>query len=180
MLDIEKIRLMSQLEMFYQREGKNLRECGHYFKSDYIARKLFSTFLHFTLAFILLLALYAMISFNHIISAISLNYVKKSGMTLLFLYLFGLIVVLIVSALVMSERYDSNYRKQLQYAARLNKLLAMDEEQTAQTEDKPIESKRGNYRYLQERGVDMPHATRKSARRQLKAGPQQKKKRMER
>ena len=53
MLNVEKIRLMTQLSIYDRKEGKAIRDVSRYFKGDYLSRRMFMALVHYTLCFIL-------------------------------------------------------------------------------------------------------------------------------
>lgn len=166
MLNTEKIKLMCQLALFEEREGKGVFEINKYYKSDYISKHLFTTLVHYTLCFLLILLICGMLKINDIFLLLSLDFLKETGRTVLFIYVAGMFLVAVFSYITLSERYDASHRLELFYSAKLNKLLKLDLADTETQEELPhrIDSKRSLYREERQRGQSRGRKGRKAGR----------------
>lgn len=168
MLDIEKVKLMCQLAMFEEKNGKDMFEVGKYYKSDYISKQLFAALLHYTICFVLVLLLLAAFRAEQLFLLVDLTFLKSSGMLLLFAYFGGALLVAFVSYVGSAGRYDAVHRQELFYAAKLNRLLKLNvEKQRKDFEQEMIGSKRSVYGRREQAGAGRGQSR---ARRSRRAG----------
>ncbi len=92
MLNEDKIKLMTELALYEQKEKKALDETRRYFKSDYVARHLLQSFFGFTLSYLLVLLLVVLYNIQKILEIIVIfDFVPLFRNVLLF-YFVGLII----------------------------------------------------------------------------------------
>ena len=148
MLNVEKIRLMTKLSMYDKKEGKAIRDVSSYFKGDYISRKVFSALVHYTLCFLLLVGLLMVMDMEELLMHLNIPFITAAIHVLLFLYVLGLVAMLLFTYVRYARTYDELHRKSLYYMAKLDKLLEMEETGDASGEeeewlDDPIEPENG-------------------------------------
>lgn len=149
MLNVEKVKLMCQLALFEEKEGKEVFETNRFYKSDYVSKNLFRALVHYTLGFLLLLLIASLLKMNDIFSLLSLEFLKQGAGTLIVLYLLGFLLVAITGHFTFSAKYDEGYRMKLYYNAKLEKLRRMGIETIGEPETgfhSRIDSKRSIYR----------------------------------
>ena len=88
MLNEEKIKLMTSIAMFEQKEGKKIFPLSCYFRSDYISRHLLGAFFGYTLCCLLGLVLWVLYHLEELLADIDdeaeLNAVYETFMEELF------------------------------------------------------------------------------------------------
>ncbi len=127
MLNVEKIRLMAQLSIYERKEGKEILETSRHFKGDYISRRLFTSAIFYTLCFILITIVLTIINLEEVLLHLNIPFIMASLHTILFIYLIGMVIMLLIAYIRYNAKFDSAHRKSLFYAAKLDKLLRMQE-----------------------------------------------------
>lgn len=127
MLNVEKIRLMTQLSIYDKKEGKAIRDVSRYFKGDYLSRRIFMALVHYSLCFILVSMLLVLINLENFLMHINIPFLVAAVRVLLFIYVAGLVGMMIFSYARYARAYDDLHRKSLYYMAKLDKLLQLEE-----------------------------------------------------
>ena len=127
MLNVEKIRLMTQLSIYDRKEGKAIRDVSRYFKGDYLSRRMFMALVHYTLCFILASMLLMLINLEELLMHLNIPFIVAAARVLLFIYVLGLVGMMAFSYIRYARAYDDLHRKSLYYMAKLDKLLQLEE-----------------------------------------------------
>ena len=127
MLNVEKIRLMAQLSIYERKEGKGILETSRHFKGDYISRRLLTSAIFYTLCFILITIVLTIINLEEVLVKLNIPFIMESLHTVFFIYLIGMVIMLLIAYIRYNSSYDYAHRKSLFYAAKLDKLLRMQE-----------------------------------------------------
>ncbi|SFG57325.1 hypothetical protein [Oribacterium sp. WCC10] len=127
MLNVEKIRLMTQLSIYEKKEGKGIIETSKYFKGDYISRGILTAAIYYTLCYILIAIVYCIINLEEILLKLNIPFIMSMLHTIVVIYLAGLVLMIFCAYIRYNHRYDSAHRKSLYYTAKLDKLLRMQE-----------------------------------------------------
>lgn len=122
MLNEEKIKLMTSIAMFEQKEGKRIFPLSCYFKSDYISRHLLSGFFGYTLCFLLGTILWALYYMEVLLGSLSIDMMLSFGKRFLLLYFGGLLLYLLLTMIVYWKRYDYSIAGMRVYVAKLKRL----------------------------------------------------------
>lgn len=127
MLNVEKIRLMTQLSIYDRKEGKAIRDVSRYFKGDYLSRRMFMALVHYTLCFILVSMLLMLINLEELLMHLNIPFIVAAVRVLLFIYVLGFVGMMAFSYVRYARAYDDLHRKSLYYMAKLDKLLQLEE-----------------------------------------------------
>lgn len=127
MLNVEKIRLMVQLSIYAKKEGKGIIETSKYFKGDYISHGILTASIYYTLCFIVIAIILAIVNIEEVLLHLNISFIMTSLHTILYVYLAGMVVIILGSYIRCSISYDNAHRKSLFYTAKLDKLLRMQE-----------------------------------------------------
>ena len=127
MLNVEKIRLMVQLSIYEKKEGKGIIETSKYFKGDYISRGILTASIYYTLCFIVIGIILAIVNIEEVLLHLNIPFIMASLHTILYVYLTGMVIIILGSYIRCSLSYDNAHRKSLFYTAKLDKLLRMQE-----------------------------------------------------
>ena len=127
MLNVEKIRLMTQLSIYVRKEGKAIRDVSRYFKGDYLSRRMFMALVHYTLCFILVSMLLMLINLEELLMHLNIPFIVAAARVLLFIYVLGFVGMMAFSYARYARAYDDLHRKSLYYMAKLDKLLQLEE-----------------------------------------------------
>ena len=127
MLNVEKIRLMTQLSIYERREGEGIIETSKFFKGDYVSRKILTSCIYYTLCFILIAIVLSIINLEEILLKLNIPFIMDSLRSIVIVYLVGMVFMILGSYIRFTARYDYVHRKSLFYSAKLDKLLHMQE-----------------------------------------------------
>ena len=127
MLNVEKIRLMTQLSIYDRKEGKAIRDVSRYFKGDYLSRRMFMALVHYTLCFLLVSMLLILINIEEFLMHLNIPFLVATVRVLLFIYVLGFVGMMAFSYVRYARAYDDLHRKSLYYMAKLDKLLQLEE-----------------------------------------------------
>ena len=127
MLNVEKIRLMAQLSIYERKEGKGIIETSKHFKGDYISRRLLTSAIFYTLCFILITVVLTIINLEEVLLRLNIPFIMESLRSIFYIYLIGMVIMLLIAYVRYNASYDYAHRKSLFYAAKLDKLLRMQE-----------------------------------------------------
>ena len=138
MLNEEKIRLMTKLSVYEEREGKNDIRLSNYYRSDYVRYQVLKTVLCGTIAFLIVVALVVLYNTEFLIqNALVLDYknIITYGLTI-----YGLVMVIYIlfTILLSSIRFRKS-RKRLGVYFRglkqVEEICREDEAKTAQQKE---------------------------------------------
>lgn len=129
MLNNRKIRLMTKLAIYEEKEGKEDIRMSKYYKSDYVRYHMLKNIVSVTVAYILILAMIISYNLEIIIrDAVNLDY-KKYGVYALGFYILILTIYITGSIIGYSIKYDKSRKKLGKYYKLLRKLTKMYEEE---------------------------------------------------
>lgn len=122
MLNTNKVRLMTKLALYENKEGKEDIRLSKYYKTDYIRYQVIKSLVCATIGYILILGLAFIYKFEHLIRhAISLDY-KTIGLYVLGFYIIIVVVYGFGSFLCYSIQYDKSRKKLGRYFKLLKRL----------------------------------------------------------
>ena len=105
MISEQRVKLMTRLAAYEQKEGKENEEIGSYFRGDYISLQILKSVISATMAFILIVALFVFYDSELFMTDIYkidiMEYVKK----IVFYYLGFTGIYVIISYIVYAIRY---------------------------------------------------------------------------
>lgn len=122
MISEQRVKLMTRLAAYEQKEGKKNEEIGSYFRGDYISLQILKSVISATMAFILIVALFVFYDSELFLSDIYkidiLEYVKK---LIMYYFVFTGVYVLI-SYVVYAIRYRKAKKRLKVYFNNLKRL----------------------------------------------------------
>lgn len=134
MLNEEKIRVMTGIAMFEKKAKKEILPARRYFKSDYIGSHLIRSFLTYTFACAICLALWVLYQLENLLNAMDFSMLLESARNIGIFYAAGLLVYLLVTCWVYARRYDKASKSMKIYQAKLRRLEKKYESQSGQKE----------------------------------------------
>lgn len=122
MISEQRVKLMTRLAAYEQKEGKRNEEIGSYFRGDYISLQILKSVISATMAFVLIVALFVLYDSELFLSDIYkidiLEYVKK-----LIMYYFAFTgVYVLISYVVYAIRYRKAKKRLKVYFNNLKRL----------------------------------------------------------
>ncbi len=122
MLNEDKIKLMTGIAMFEKREGKRIFPVNRYFCSDYISSNLLRSFLSYTVCYVLFCVLWVLYHMERLLQEATFEMAVELGKQAAVVYVAGLILYLIITAIVYFRRYEYARRGMKVYVAKMKRL----------------------------------------------------------
>ena len=122
MLNAEKIRLMTDLAIYEQKNKHTIFEINNYYRQDYIAGQLLAAFVRYTFSYLVGFCIYVMFRMDTLFYNINLNGVSAMMKRFGFIFAAGLLCYLAIAYAVSSARYGAAKRGMLLYATKLKRL----------------------------------------------------------
>lgn len=138
MLNNEKIKLMTKLSLYEEKEKKNNMRIHNFFKHDYIIYNLVKSGVYLLLSFAIIALLAFLYFVEDIVENIAVTDFAKLGSMLLILFLASLSLYMILAYFVYDSRYDRAKRNLKAYHSglkRLNRAYELSERAESRKED---------------------------------------------
>ena len=131
MLNNKKIRIMTKLALYEQKEGKEDIRLGKYYKTDYVRLQVLKTVVCVTVGYLLILLMIGMYKAEYIISKlVTFNFVRI-GQYILGFYIMVMAVFITGSIIGYSLKYDNSRKNLSKYYKSLKKLSSFYQEEKA-------------------------------------------------
>lgn len=122
MLNEKKIRLMTKLAIYEEKEGREDLRLNKYYKTDYVRFQLLKTILCVTIGFALVLVLVGAYQSEYLIAeAVKLNY-KAMGEKILSIYIITIVVYMVSAFFIYTIQYNRCRKRIGKYLKNLKKL----------------------------------------------------------
>ncbi len=122
MLNEEKIRLMTRLAIYENREGKKTKRIAKYFRGDYVSWNVIKAGLAVTVAYLILLAIWAVYRMEELLETITTLDIMSLGQKALLIYIGVLSVFIILSYIVYTLRYEKSKKSLKKFYRNLRRL----------------------------------------------------------
>ena len=122
MLNREKVRLMTDLAIYEKNNKNTVFEVNNYYLFDYIIGQVFSSFIRYSLCFLLLFFIYLAVSADEFFYNINLNGIMETLTGVGHIYAAGLAVYLAITVLIYAMRYKKAQSGARLYVTRLKRL----------------------------------------------------------
>ena len=132
MISKERVRHMTKLAAFEEREGKKYHKMTQYFRRDYVGLELIKSFFTGTLAFGLMLMVWVVCGAESLMANINHMNLVVFGTELLIWYLTFLAVYLIATYVIYNIRYTRGRKKIRLFYNRLKKVSHLYENESGQ------------------------------------------------
>ena len=136
MLNEDKIRLMTGIAMYDKKAEKDIFPVSRYFKSDFISSHMIRSFLTYTFAFLIFLAVWILYQIEDIFNSMDITVLISSAKYIGILYAAGLFLYSLVTYLVYAKRYETASKSLRVYQAKLRRLEKKYSSQDGQSESK--------------------------------------------
>lgn len=132
MLNNDKIKIMTKLALYEQKEGRKNLAGAKYYRSDYISLGMINSAIVSTLAFILIVACIVVVNIENLIAQITSMDMIQLGRILIIIYIAYMIVYLTISYIVYRLRYENIKDEIKSYDNNLKELYTIykDEEKS--------------------------------------------------
>lgn len=133
MLNNEKIRLMTKLAVYEDKEGKEDIRLSKYYKTDYVRYQVIKSIICATFGYALILVLIFLYESEYIIkNAVTLDY-KTLGIYILGIYIMIVAVYGLASIVGYSIKYDLSRKKLSRYFKLLKRLSKIYNDETSES-----------------------------------------------
>lgn len=129
MIDQERVREMTKLAAYEQREGKRYQMVNQYFRGDYVSRHLLKGFLSGTFCFGIFLLLWGVCHMEELLDNLSSIDFMQFGIAILIRYLFFLAVYLAALDIYANVCYAAGKKSMKRQYRRLKRLGRIYKEQ---------------------------------------------------
>lgn len=130
MLNNDKVRLMTKLAVYENKEGKEDIRLSKYYKTDYVRYEVIKSILCATIGYALILVLVFLYKSEYIIkNAVTLDY-KSLGTYILGIYIIVIALYGLGSLVGYSIKYDMSRKKLARYYKLLKRLNKIYKEET--------------------------------------------------
>ena len=143
MLNNDKIRLMTKLALYEQKEGKKSLKVSKYYRSDYVSLGSINSAIVATLAYMMVLACIIFVNIENIFEVITVVDMFELGRIVIISYITYMLVYLVISYIVYRIKYDTKKVEIEKYDNNLKELFKIyksDPEFTAEFIDAGIET----------------------------------------
>lgn len=136
MLSEERVRLMTKMQMFEDREGDRTAPMVNYYKTDYVAKELLISILSGTLAFGLLMVMIFADDLEALLIRVDFDNIAGTFRVIAGRYLIFLVIFLVITFIIYTIRYNHGrklVKKYYQQLGALEKLYQEEDENTKPT-----------------------------------------------
>ncbi len=122
MISKEKVRQMTKLAAFEEREGKSCHKMTQFFRKDYVSMEMIKSFLTGTIAFAVIVGIWAVYRMEELMNEINKMDIPAFGIQLLMKYLVFMALYLLATYIIYNIRYSKGRRKIRQFYNGLKKI----------------------------------------------------------
>ena len=130
MLNEERIKLMTRMAAYEEKEGRHNMSIGNYFRSDYISLQLLKSVISATIAFVIVLCIFTFYDFEVVMKEMYQVDLLETGKQLLLAYVIFTGIYTLISYCVYSYRYNRAKKSLKKYYVHLHKLAEMYAEES--------------------------------------------------
>ena len=122
MLNVEKIRLMTDLALYEKHNRRAVFEINNYYRHDYIMGQLLGAFVRYLICMPLCFILYLIFQAGALFYNINVSGLTSVLTDLSRYFLAGLAIYMLIAFFIASARYKRSKRGMLLYATKLKRL----------------------------------------------------------
>ncbi|MFV0465929.1 MAG: hypothetical protein ACK5ML_07640 [Lachnospiraceae bacterium] len=131
MINEERVKEMTHMAVFEQKEGMKARPMEEYFRSDYIGKELIKSLISGTIAFAIMMVIGIVYKWEEFANSLQVVNIEQMLTKAVFMYLIFMFLYLTVTYIVYDYRYREGRKKVRQFYQRLKKV-----NQTYRNEDR--------------------------------------------
>ena len=137
MISRERVRHMTRLAEYENREGETYKKVTQYFRRDYVAMELIKSFITGTIAFCLILLMYLLYEMENLAEQINSMDIMGFGIGIIIWYLVFIALYLFATYVIYNIRYSKGRKHLKIFYGRLKKIssLYLDEEKNQNIDD---------------------------------------------
>lgn len=127
MVNEERVKNLYKIALYEQNERKYERQTGHYYKKDYISKELMKSFFMGTLAYVLLVLIWAVSTLDEFLRSVNNLDVIKDTVVIVLLYIIFILIYLVITYFVSRARYKEGRSSLKEYLKALKVTKKMYE-----------------------------------------------------
>lgn len=133
MLNEEKVKLMTKLAIYEQKEGRQDLPLSKYYKTDYLTLKMINSAIAMTVGYIVLVITILLVNVEELLAGIVSMDIMSLGRILLFFYAVLFVVNMVVTYFVYSYKFKKSRKHLNKYNDMLKELYTLykQEEKTS-------------------------------------------------
>lgn len=133
MINEEKVKLMTKLEIYESTKGKSELPLSHYYKSDYVRFQVFKTVVTSTIAFMLLAVFVVLANLETLMVKINSIDLVKTAYVVGAIYIIFVLLYMLLARILYAKRYEEVKPDIIVYNHNLKQLKEFyEEEKTTQ------------------------------------------------
>lgn len=125
MLSQDRIKLMTRMAAYEEKEGKKYMSIGSYFRSDYMGLQIIKSVISTTIVYLIIAAMYAYYHFEELMQDIYKIDLLDIGKKALYYYVIFVAVNAVITYIVYFIRYSRARRSLKRYYHHLKQLSAL-------------------------------------------------------
>lgn len=129
MLNEERIRLMTKLASYEEREGKENMPIKQYYRKDYVSYEMIKTFLTSTISFGILFLCWMIYKMEELTELLSSQELPALGISILIWYILFVVVYQVIAYVVYTRRYKKAAASVKEYYSILKKVQKLQEKE---------------------------------------------------
>lgn len=129
MLNQERVCEMTRLAMFDQKEGRKCKPMIQYFRKDYIAKEMLKSFLSGTIAFFVVLIVFAVYGAEQLLRQINTIDIRQTATRVLLWYVAWIGIYCLITYVVYHIRYTKGRQKVKEYYIHLRMVNRLYQEE---------------------------------------------------
>lgn len=127
MVNEERVRTLYKIAVYEQQEESRHRKAGKYYRSDYVGKEIIKSIFTGAIAYILLVALWAMSNWEEVLNQVNTLEIVDTLMFIVILFVGFLAIYLFATLVVYVYRYTESRKKLNRYKENLKVLNQMYE-----------------------------------------------------
>lgn len=127
MINEERVKQLCKIAIYEQKEEKEHREAGLYYRSDYIGKEVVKSFFTGTIAYALIAILWIISNMELVLHQINTLEIVDTVVVMIIIYAVFLVLYLLVTVIVYYYKYKHSRKKLEGYLENLKKALSMFE-----------------------------------------------------
>ena len=125
MVDIEKLRVMTDIAFYRKAQKKDIVEGAEYYRSDYITKRMLRNVVGYTICYAAILGLVLLCSMDTLLNTFDLAVIVNLMKVYVIYYLIGLVIFEVITFCTYFYRYNRAQRSVKLYRAMLKRLIRM-------------------------------------------------------
>lgn len=127
MVNEERVKRLYKIALYEQKEEKNYRQMGQYYKSDYVGKEIIKSIFTGTLAFAGIVLLWLLSSWQEVLEEINNLQIVYTVLEIVLYYVLFLALYLVLTHVIYALRYDAGKKKLKEYTNYLKNAHQMYE-----------------------------------------------------